>query len=139
MERILVLVVLAAVAVVVATLLQRRRPDPPSAPSYRAPRQLDRADFDEPEEPVLIAVFSSTTCSTCPEVWSEVTSRRRSGLVAQDIAIQDDDSLHRRYKIDGVPTTVVADQAGVVHAAFFGPFAPEELDQAIADIEAATR
>ncbi len=136
MERLVVLLVLGVLAVVVASLLQRRRPDPPSAPSYRAPRQLDRADFAEPEVPLLIAVFSSRSCSTCPEVWAEVVSRQAPGRAVQEIAVQDDDSLHRRYKIDGVPTTVVADAEGVVHAAFFGPFAADELDEALETVEA---
>ncbi len=136
MERIVILVALGVLAVVVASLLQRRRPDPPSAPSYRAPRQLDRADFDSPGEPVLVAVFSSRTCDTCPGVWADVSARAQAGRALQEIAVQDDDSLHRRYKIDGVPTTVVADGEGIVHAAFFGPFASGELDEALQAIEA---
>lgn len=136
MERVVLVVVLAVVAVAVASLLQRRRPDPPSVPSYRAPKQLDRNDFDRPEEPVLIVVFSSRTCSTCPEVWADVRAHRGPGRVVQEIAVQDDDSLHLRYKIDGVPTTLLADRDGVVQAAFFGPMDPDELATAVTELEA---
>lgn len=136
MERLILLVVLAAVAMVVAYLLQRRRPDPPSAPSYRAPRQLDRADFDKPEHPVLVAVFASTTCTTCPTVWADVEHSSSSTVATQYVTVQDDPTLHKRYKVDGVPTTVVADHEGVVVHAFFGPVDQDEL---VAAVEAAQR
>lgn len=133
-ERLMVLLLLAVIAVIVALLLQRRRPDPPSAPSYRAPRQLDRADFRHPELPVLVVVFASTTCSSCPKVWADVEACGGSTVSAQYVTVQDDPGLHKRYRIDGVPTTIVADREGVVVHAFFGPVDPDEL---LTSIEAA--
>ena len=67
--RLFILVVLTLVAVGIAYVLRRRRPDPPSAPSYRAPAQLDRSDFVHPETPVLLVVFASKTCDSCAGVW----------------------------------------------------------------------
>jgi hypothetical protein len=131
MERLIVLAVLAALAVGVAYLLQRRRPDPPSAPSYRAPAQLDRDDFDSPERPYLAVVFASTTCNTCPEVWEMIGSLDLPQLATQRVDVQDDGELHRRYRIDGVPTTLFADANGVVTSAYFGPFGVEELREAL--------
>lgn len=136
MERLILLVVLAAVAMVMAYLLQRRRPDPPSAPSYRAPRQLDRADFDKPGHPVMVVVFASSTCTTCPEVWVDVERCSSSTVATQYVTVQDDPTLHKRYRVDGVPTTVVADHEGVVLHAFFGPVDPDEL---VVAVEAAKR
>lgn len=140
MERLVLLVVLAVVAAVVAWLLQRRRPDPPSVPSYRAPSQVDRSDFAKPHEPILVAVFTSRTCSTCPEVWSDVQALAGPGRVIQEIVVQHDHGgdLHLRYKIDGVPTTLVAGSDGVIHAAFFGPLNPDQLREAVAELEAKT-
>lgn len=131
MTRLIVLVVLAAVAAAVAYLLQRRRPDPPSAPSYRAPSQLDRDDFAQPETPVLAVVFASTTCNTCPDVWASVEALAREDLAVQRIDVQDGADLHQRYKIDGVPTTILANHQGVVAKAFFGPVDDDELQQAL--------
>ncbi len=131
MERLILLLVLAVVAVLVAYLLQRRRPDPPSAPSYRAPRQLDRADFEHPEHPVLVVVFASTTCTTCPKVWADVEPSGGPTVAVQYVTVQDDSGLHKRYRIDGVPTTVVAGGEGVVVHAFFGPVDTDELAAAI--------
>ncbi len=125
------LVVLSALAVGVALLLQRRRPEAPSAPSYRAPTQIDRADFDPADRPILIVVFTSKTCDSCRGVWELVGGLDRPDTVVQRIAVEDDAALHKRYKIDGVPTTLVVDPHGVVQQPFFGPITPEELRQAL--------
>ncbi|MEM7275936.1 MAG: hypothetical protein AAF547_22865 [Actinomycetota bacterium] len=135
--RLIVLVVLAAAAVAVAIALQRRRPDPPSAPSYRAPSQLDRDDFGAGARPFLAVVFASTTCNTCPEVWDLVESRASDALGVDRVDIQDRGALHQRYRIDGVPTTVLADVEGVVHRTFFGPMSADAFDEALIELGAA--
>lgn len=128
--RLIVLVVLTAAAVGVALILQRRRPDPPSAPSYRAPSQLDRDDFGSPPEPVLAVLFASTKCSTCPTVWRDLVPMAGERLGVVRVDVEDDPTVHGRYRIDGVPTTVFVDAEGVVGQAFFGPVSPEELAEA---------
>lgn len=132
MIRLVILVALVVAAVGLALLLQRRRPDPPSAPSYRAPVQLDRDDFDRPGVRSLIVVFASITCNTCPEVWALVEPLAADDLVVQRVDVERNADLHKRYRIDGVPTTVLADASGVVTATFFGPVLDEELDEAVA-------
>lgn len=131
MTRLIVLVVLVVIAIVIAMVLQRRRPDPPSAPSYRAPAQLDRNDFVRPDAPALIVVFASSTCNTCPEVWQLVESFEADELAVQRVDVQDGADLHARYRIDGVPTTVLADGRGVVVTTFFGPVSDEEFVEAV--------
>ncbi|MEM9565258.1 MAG: thioredoxin family protein [Actinomycetota bacterium] len=131
MTRLIVLVVLVAVAVVVALVLQRRRPDPPSVPSYRAPAQLDRDDFDRPGDPFLVVVFASASCHTCPEVWAIVEPLGTDDLVVQRVDVEHRSELHERYRIDGVPTTVLANADGVVTATFFGPTSPDDLAEAV--------
>ncbi|MEZ5378162.1 MAG: thioredoxin family protein [Acidimicrobiales bacterium] len=131
MTRILVLIALTVIAVGVAWALQRRRPDAPSAPSYRAPRQLDRDDFDVPADLDLVVVFASSTCDSCPLAWATVTGIERSGTGAQRVLVQENPELHKRYKIDGVPTTLVVDRDGVVHASFFGPVEAESIIDAL--------
>ena len=136
--RLLIFVCLTMVAIGIAWYLQRRRPDPPSAPSYRAPTQLDRADFMHSDEDVLIVVFASQTCDSCPRVWAEVAPLASEGLVVcQRIDVQDNSELHTRYKIDGVPTTVVSDSEGVVSQTFFGAVTQSEVADAVAQITTA--
>ncbi len=131
MTRILILVALTAVAVAVAWFLQQRRPEAPSAPSYRAPKQLDRDDFDVPAELALVVVFGSTTCDSCPVAWETVTSVERSETGAQLVHVQDRPDLHKRYKIDGVPTTLVVAPDGAVHASFFGLVDADTITEAL--------
>ncbi|MGH1492947.1 MAG: thioredoxin domain-containing protein [Acidimicrobiales bacterium] len=125
--RLIVLVLLAGAAVGIAMLLQRRRPDPPTAPSYRAPTQLDRDDFSEPDKSFLAVVFASTTCNSCPEVWATIEALGTTFVAVQRVNVQDQAELHKRYRIDGVPTTLFADASGVVIKAFFGPLDADSL------------
>jgi hypothetical protein len=129
--RLVLLVVLTLMAVGVAVVLQRRRPEAPSAPSYRAPTQLDRADFSEPETPILVVVFSSRTCDSCAGVWELVGSLDRPDTVVERIDVEADAERHKRYRIDGVPTTLVVDPRGVVQHSFFGPIPAEEFRLAL--------
>ena len=131
MERLIVLVVLVGLAVVVALLLQRRRPDPPSAPSYRAPRQLDRNDFAGPDIPTLLVVFSSDNCGTCPGVRDVVARFESERVVVQEVSVQRHPELHKRYRIDGVPTTVIAAADGTVVKAFFGAVSSDDVGEAV--------
>jgi hypothetical protein len=131
MERLVILVVLTALAVGAATLLRRRRPEPPSAPSYRAPAQLDRDDFASPEVPILLVVFASNTCASCRGVWELVSTVERPDTVVEQVLVEDDPHRHRRYRIDGVPTTLVVDPQGVVQHSFFGPLTASELAVAL--------
>ncbi len=131
MTRLVLLLALVALAAAVAWVLQRRRPEPPSAPSYRAPTQLDRAEFVGGVGTPLVVVFASTSCNSCPVVWDEVTRLDRDGVATERIDVQDDPRRHERYRIDGVPTTLVVDGDGVVHASFFGPLADGALTEAV--------
>ena len=131
MTRLIVLLVLTAAAIGVAYLLQRRRPEPPTAPSYRSPTQVDRADFNAPAETVLIAVFASTSCNSCPAAWEVVQAHARPQVSVERIDLEDDPVRHQRYKIDGVPTTLVIDPDGVVRQAFFGVVDPVALAAAL--------
>ncbi len=80
---------------------------------------------------MLAVVFASTTCNTCPEVWAAVEQLASPELVVQRVDVQDGAELHQRYKIDGVPTTILANHQGVVAKAFFGPVDEAELDEAL--------
>ena len=136
LTRLSILLALTLGAVAIAVVMQRRRPDPPSAPSYRAPAQLDRDDFVSPDVPLLVAVFASTTCETCPRAWEVVRSvaeRFGDNMAVQRIDVQSDPDLHKRYRIDGVPTTILAGPDGVVGEAFFGPMTDEQLLEALPD------
>ena len=132
MERLLIAAAIVVVAVAVALVARRRRPDPPTQPGRAVPTQLDRADFERPEAPWLVAVFTSATCHTCADVVAKAAV-----LASDDVAVVQAEwpsgkALHERYRIDGVPLLVIADHAGVVRRSFAGPVSATDLWAAVA-------
>ncbi len=136
MDRILIAVALAAVVVVIAVVLQRRRPDAPTQPSrgFTAPAQLDRADFDRPDAPGLVAVFTSATCETCADVAAKAAILDSSEVAVQVVEAVQDRELHRRYSIDAVPIVAIAGSDGVVAPSFMGPVSSTHLWAALAEL-----
>ena len=118
---IVLVVVLGAAAVAVAAVAnRRRRPDAPSTPSFAAPQQLDRGDFADAELPWLLVLFSSATCMSCQEAREVVTPLDVDGLAVQEVQFPDDRALHDRYRVESVPTVVMADAEGVVVWSYVG-------------------
>lgn len=139
MERLLLAAALAMVAIAIALVLQRRRPAPPVTSEWHVPVQLVRSDFARPDAPWLVAVFTSSTCDTCAEVWSKaqhLDSGPDGPVVVQEIEVQAEPELHRRYAIDAVPLVVLADPAGVVIRHFIGPVTTADLWSALAEVRA---
>lgn len=135
MERLLVAVVLAVVALVVASVVQRRqRADAPVRTGYELPTQLDRADFDRPDAPWLVAVFTSATCDTCRGVWERAQPLASDAVAVQEIEYRARKDLHDRYAIEAVPATLIADAEGVVRHAFLGPLTATDLWAAVAEL-----
>ncbi len=137
MERLVVLLVLTVLAIGVSLMLQRRRPEAPTAPSYRAPVQIDRGDFDSPDIATLIVMFTSVTCDGCIAAWDivrDVASETAANgtVVVQKVEIEQTPDLHQRYKIDGVPTTLIVDAQGVVTRSYFGPLDRDEIADQLA-------
>jgi hypothetical protein len=133
-ERLLIAAVLGLVAVAVALVLQRRqRADVPVRTGYELPTQLDRRDFERPDAPWLVAVFTSSTCSSCRGVWERAAPLASDAVAVQELEHTAHRDLHDRDAIDAVPTTLVADGDGVVAAGFLGPVTATVLWAAVAE------
>lgn len=132
-ERFVVAAVVVAIAVVVALVVDRRRPAPPTQAPWSVPAQLDRADFDEPAKPWLVAVFTSATCDACRGTIDKAKVLACDDLAVQEIEHGADRELHRRYAIDAVPLTLIADREGVVVASFVGEPTATDLWAAAAE------
>jgi hypothetical protein len=137
MVRVLVALGIVAVAVAVAFVLRhRRRPDAPSSSSasgFAAPIQLDRRDFDRPDAPWLVALFSSATCDTCAAVREKSVILESRDVAVVDVEFTTARELHQRYRIEAVPTLVIADGEGVVVRGFVGPVTATDLWAAVAE------
>jgi hypothetical protein len=131
--RLLVAAVVIVVAVLVARLLERRRSDAPARDTYPIPAQLDRGDFPRPDAPWIVVLFSSRACDSCAPMAAKVATLESDTVATCDIEAADERKLHRRYRIEGVPTVVVADADGVVRAGFVGTVSTSDLAGALAD------
>ena len=134
MTRLAIAVGLVVVALVIAYVLEKRKPAPPTQPSWAVPSQLDRADFDRPDAPWLVAVFTSATCNTCAGVLARVRPLENDEVAVQDVEAVERRDLHQRYGIDAVPTLVVADAEGVVRGSLVGPASAEEIWAAVSRV-----
>jgi hypothetical protein len=133
-ERLVVVAVIVAVVALIATFVRRRRrPDAPTQRRFTAPTQLDRTDFDRPDAPWLVAVFTSATCAVCHDVVRKARVLDSSDVAVVEVEFGADRAVHERYSVDAVPTTVVADAAGVAVATFLGPMTATDLWAAVAE------
>jgi hypothetical protein len=133
-ERVLLAAVVVVVAVVVALILERRRPEAPTAGNWAVPAQLDRADFAHPDAPWLVAVFTSATCDSCAKAVEQAKVMASDEVAVDEAEVKARPDLHRRYHIDAVPITVVADREGVVRRSFTGPPSATDLWAAVAGV-----
>ena len=134
MSRLLLALVLVALAGGVAVVLRRRGPDAPTQQRWTVPQQLDRAELPAPDAPWLVAVFTSSTCSACAGVLERASALESEAVAVVDLVVQDHPEVHRRYRIDAVPTLVVADADGVVRASFIGPVTATDLWATVAEL-----
>jgi hypothetical protein len=132
MSRVVIALVLIAVCVVVAVLLRRRRPEPPTQARGAVPVQVDRSDFERPDAPWLVAVFTSSSCASCAGATAKASVLAGRDVAYQDVSFQASRPLHERYRIETVPTTIVADREGVVRASFVGTPPATDLWAAVA-------
>ncbi len=128
---IVTIAVMAAVAALAAGAAwwhrQRFRPAP-TATVGAPPGRLDRSEFRAPDAAVLLAVFTSATCSSCEAVWAELSGYESASIATQNIEVGAEPALHKRYNIESVPTAVIVDAAGETLAAFVGPIGPEHRE-----------
>ena len=134
MDRLLLLVVVAATAGTLAHLVQRRRPDAPVRTGWSVPQQLDRRDFDRPDAPWLVAVFTSATCDTCGSVVEVARPLESQAVAFQEVEAGERRDLHDRYAVDAVPMVLLVDGVGVVRDHHLGPVTATHLWGSLAEL-----
>jgi hypothetical protein len=131
---VVLVVVLGILALAVSMLFSRRTPDAPSTPLFAAPTQLDRRDFAHPDTDWLMVLFTSATCTSCRSAREVVLPLGLEGLAVQEVEHPGRRDLHDRYRIDSVPTVVVADIEGVVAWSHVGAPPSMAIVQLIEDL-----
>lgn len=133
--RLILAAALLVVALVVAWRLRARNALPePVRPPGDIPRQLHRTDFDRPDAPWLVALFSSATCDSCAVMAGKVAVLASADVAVCTVEYPSARALHERYAIESVPLVVVSDSEGVTRGAFLGPTSATDLWAAVAEL-----
>jgi thioredoxin-like negative regulator of GroEL len=139
-DRLLLALAIVVVAAAVAVVARRRRvPDAPTQTEHQVPDQLDRRDFaalvDEGSRDAdwLLVVFTSATCHTCADMATKAKVLASPKVAVVEVEYAAQRALHERYRIDAVPTTVLADVDGVVRASFLGRVSATDLWAEVAE------
>jgi hypothetical protein len=133
--QVVIVAVLVVVAVAVSVVVRRRDADAPEqGPSWVVPTQLDRHDFERPEAPWLVVVFSSSTCLACQGAVDKALVLEAPVVAVQSVDSVADRALHQRYLVDAVPLVLVADAQGRVHRSFVGEPTATDLWAALAEL-----
>lgn len=135
MAQLLLAGALAAIIIVAVRLLQQRRGvDAPTQPTWQFPAQLDPNDFATVAGQWMVVVFTSSTCSTCADVAAKAQVLESASVSVNTVDYVERAELHKRYEIDAVPITVIADDAGVVRRGFIGPVTATDLWAGLAEV-----
>ncbi len=136
--RLIVAAALVVVVAVVAAYLRRRRADQPptQAGEWSVPSQLDRRDFAGTDRPWLVVVFTSATCDACQAMVTKAAVLASDAVAVEEVEYRADPERHRRYRIEAVPTTLIADDRGVVRISYLGPVSATDLWADVARLRA---
>lgn len=134
MTRIIIVVAVVALALSVNVVVKRRHGGSPTQGDAQLPTQLDRSDFVASNTPWLVVAFTSSTCNTCADVERKVRVLESNAVAVHVAEYGDERALHTKYSIDAVPAVVMADDRGVVRAAFLGPVSATDLWAALARV-----
>lgn len=134
MIRLAIVAAVVAVALGANLVVKRRGTTGPTQGDAQLPTQLDRSDFVRSDASWLVVAFTSSACNTCADVERKVKVLETSSVAVHIAEYVADRALHAKYSIEAVPAVVVADDAGVVRAAFLGPVSATDLWAALARV-----
>lgn len=132
MTRTLVALTVLLVAGTLSFGLRRRKTDAPPQVRGSTPHQVIWSDFSSHEKQWLVIVFTSSTCDACRDVAAKAQVLESREVTVKIVDYKHSRNLHERYQIDSVPTTVIADRAGVVRFSNVGPITATDLWAALA-------
>ncbi|MGN6695251.1 MAG: thioredoxin domain-containing protein [Aquihabitans sp.] len=135
MTQLAIVVIVGAIAGVIAWCLQRRSaPQPERGSSWTVPELVNRADFDRPDAPWLVVLFSSSTCLACRGTAAKAELLASDVVAYQEVDHVERKDLHDRYGIDAVPLLLLVDPVGSVRRSFVGEPTATDMWAALAEL-----
>lgn len=135
MTQLAIVVIVGAIAGAVAWYLQRRSaPEPERGSSWTVPELVNRDDFDRPDAPWLVVLFSSSTCLACKGTAAKAELLASDAVAYQEVDHVERKDLHDRYGIDAVPLLLLVDPVGSVRRSFVGEPTATDLWAALAEL-----
>ena len=131
MSRLIVLALISFGASLAAVLLRKLNYRNFVTSGWSIPGHLNREDFGFLSEPWLVVIFSSDSCETCKPVVAESMKLSSLGIAVQEIALETNKDLHKKYDIDAVPMLLLVDKFGVVRSSHLGPANFDEVKKSI--------
>ena len=84
-----------------------------------------------PQTPWAILVFTSKACRTCPGVLHLARRLETQETEVIEYSVEQHLDIHRKYKINSVPLTLVVNESGEVKEWCFGPIDINKIKAAI--------
>ncbi len=137
MEAIVILVVLVLVGVLVSLIASRRGSQAPTAPSYSAPSQVDPEDFSTGDSIANVVMFGSQSCQGCADMAAAIEELAASDTSVVQMFVMNEKrpELFEKYNVDGIPSTLVITDEGIVSDSFFGVTTSERLSEAFTKLQ----
>ena len=134
MTRIVIVGVVVAFAVVFNQVFVRRSKQLPTQADPTMPTYIDRSDFVDESKDWLVLAFTSSTCNTCADIERKAVVLRSQHVAVAICEYSANQSLHKKYAIDAVPTLLLVDEVGVVRKGFLGPASATDIWAALARV-----
>lgn len=134
MTRLVLVLILVLIAAGVGAWFARRDRGRPVSTGGSLPGHVLRSDFERPDAPWLVVLFSSATCASCADARTVVEPLASDEVAVTEVEFTAHRALHERYGIDAVPSVIVCDAAGAVRADFLGPPKAADLWSTIAEL-----
>ena len=97
------------------------------------PARVPAVEVGLAEGPAII-IFTEASCHSCRDVVRLIRGPAGAGLPVADVEYGAEPTLHRKFNIDTVPTTVVVDKQGTVIAGWTGRVDLREFATALAEV-----
>jgi len=132
--RIIIVGIVVALAIALNQVFARRGKQSPTQADPTMPTHIDRSDFADEQKEWLVLAFTSSSCNTCADIERKAVVLRSQNVAVDICEYSANQSLHKKYAIEAVPTLLFVEADGVVRKGFLGPASATDIWAALARV-----